>query len=80
MNWIKSFQLFLFDFDGLLVDTEYLHYEAYLEMCSRRGFLLPWNFSRYSQAAHHHPLALRDQIYAEFPGLISTRANLEYPL
>lgn len=69
MQWIFNYQLFLFDFDGLLVDTERLHYQAYIEMCARRGFHLNWNFHRYSQAAHHQPNDMRDQIYAEFPGL-----------
>ncbi|MDP1879423.1 MAG: HAD family phosphatase [Parachlamydiaceae bacterium] len=74
MHWIKQFQLFLFDFDGLLVDTEYLHYQAYIEMCARRGFQLNWSYPRYSNAAHHDSNALRDQIYAEFPDL-----NLQEP-
>ncbi len=69
MHWIHHYQLFLFDFDGLLVDTERLHYQAYIKMCAKRGFSLTWSFLRYSQAAHHDPLALRDQIYAEFPPL-----------
>lgn len=69
MHWIHNYQLFLFDFDGLLVDTEHLHYQAYIKMCAKRGFSLTWSFSRYSHAAHHDPFALRDQIYAEFPAL-----------
>ncbi len=69
MKWILNYQLFLFDFDGLLVDTEQFHYQAYINMCRKRGFTLPWDFSRYSQAAHHGPTDLRDQIYAEFPAL-----------
>jgi len=75
MKWISEYQLFLFDFDGLLVDTEQFHYKAYIEMCLRRGFQLPWNFSRYSQAAHHRSTDLRDQIYAEFPMLQAMEPN-----
>lgn len=67
MQWIFDYQLFLFDFDGLLVDTEKLHYQAYINMCAARGFSLNWSFHRYSEAAHHDPNALRDQIYEEFP-------------
>lgn len=69
MQWIFQYQLFLFDFDGLLVDTERLHYQAYINMCAQRGFQLNWNFHRYSEAAHHQATDLRDQIYAEFPNL-----------
>ncbi len=69
MQWLFRYQLFLFDFDGLLVDTESLHYQAYITMCAARGFHLNWDFPRYSQAAHHKSTDLRDQIYAEFPAL-----------
>jgi len=69
MQWIFHYQLFLFDLDGLLVDTEKLHYQAYINMCAQRGCHLPWSFHRYSEAAHHESTGLRDQIYAEFPEL-----------
>lgn len=69
MKWISEYNLFLFDFDGLLVDTERLHYQAYIELCAKHGFQLQWSFSRYSVAAHHHSDELRKQIYAEFPEL-----------
>ena len=29
MKWVDRFDLFLFDLDGLLVDTESFHYKAY---------------------------------------------------
>ena len=32
MRWISEYQLFLFDLDGLLVNTEELHYQAYKNM------------------------------------------------
>lgn len=67
MQWIFNYQFFLFDFDGLLVDTEHLHYQAYINMCANRGFDLQWSFQRYSKAAHHKSTDLRDQIYNEFP-------------
>lgn len=69
MQWIHQYQLFLFDFDGLLVDTEELHFKAYIRMCAQRGFELKWDFSRYSAAGHHSSTGLRDNIYAEFPKL-----------
>lgn len=69
MDWINHFQLFLFDLDGLLVNTEELHYLAYKRMCAQRGIDLAWDFARYCQAAHYSSTALRDQIYAAFPAL-----------
>lgn len=69
MQWIHDYQLFLFDFDGLLVNTEEIHYQAYIQMCRQRGFHLPWSFPRYSRAAHHTSEGLKDQIYAELPAL-----------
>jgi beta-phosphoglucomutase len=69
MDWIHNYQLFLFDFDGLLVNTEELHYAAYIRMCQRRGVHLSWSFSRYCMAAHYESTGLRDQVYKEFPKL-----------
>jgi len=69
MQWIYDFDLFLFDFDGLLVNTEDLHYQAYQRLCQRRGHPLPWSFERYCLAAHFDSTGLRDQIYKELPAL-----------
>jgi beta-phosphoglucomutase len=69
MDWVQDFQLFLFDFDGILVNTEDLHYQAYQRMCRGRGCELPWDFPRYCQAAHFEATGLRDQIYTELPQL-----------
>lgn len=75
MHWIQKYQLFLFDFDGLLVNTEELHYKAYIRLCANRGFQLTWNFERYSLAAHHDSSGLRNHIYAEFPALYAQEPN-----
>jgi beta-phosphoglucomutase len=69
MQWIHNYQLFLFDFDGLLVNTEELHFLAYRKMCEERGFPLDWSFERFSLAAHYKSTDLRDHIYQEFPEL-----------
>jgi beta-phosphoglucomutase len=71
MQWIHHYNLFLFDFDGLLVNTEFLHFEAYKRMCQSRGHTLAWDFPRYCLAAHYEATGLRDQVYAEFPQLQS---------
>lgn len=75
MDWITNYQLFLFDFDGLLVDTEQLHHLAYIEMCKQRGFNLSWNFEKYSSIAHHSSEALKQQIYSEFPALFEQESD-----
>ena len=69
MKWIRQFQLFLFDFDGLLVNTEHLHYQAYINMMAGRGYKLTWSFAKYCEMAHLNSTALRDGLYAEFPDL-----------
>ncbi len=75
MNWIFRYQLFLFDFDGLLVDTERLHYQAYIETCKNRGFELTWTFEEYCAVAQQDATQLRARIYAEFPLLFAAEPN-----
>lgn len=69
MDWISHFDLVLFDLDGLLVNTELLHFHAYQRMCAARGFLLPWDFACYCQQAHRGVDNLRIGIYAALPAL-----------
>ncbi len=72
MQKIQESDLLLFDMDGLLVDTERVHYRAYQKMCLSRGFALPWDFSTYCHFAHrgsefHRSLFLEDQtLYCHF--------------
>ncbi len=70
MQWIHEYQLFLFDFDGLLVNTENIQFQAYKDMCSRWGYDLNWSFSTYCSYAHSpNTEALRDALWDTFPGL-----------
>lgn len=69
MHWIQNYQLFLFDFDGLLVNTEEIHFLAYRRMCAQRGFDLDWSFERYCRSAHYSAEALKEDIYQKFPKL-----------
>ena len=69
MKWIHDFQLFLFDFDGLLVNTEHLHLQAYDNMLAKRGYRLGWSFSRFCELAHLNATAVKEAIYAQFPDL-----------
>ncbi len=75
MDWIENYQLFLFDLDGLLVNTEEIHYRAYCEMCKGRGFTLPWSFSEYFKIAQLDAKAPERHIYAAFPKLQQQEPN-----
>lgn len=71
MDWIKKYDLFLFDFDGLLVNTEEMHYAAYHKMMENRGVILEWDFNRYCQAAHYGATTFRDSISEAYPELLA---------
>lgn len=75
MDWIHHYQLFLFDFDGLLVNTEEVHYMAYKEMCAMRGIDLAWDFPKYCSIAHYTAEGIRDQMYQEYPALYAQEAD-----
>ncbi len=76
MQWIYEFQLFLFDFDGLLVNTEIIQFQAYKEMCRRRGYDLPWSFVNYCSYAHSPNVhALSYAIWDLFPKLQQEEPN-----
>lgn len=77
MQWIHRYQLFLFDLDGLLVNTEELHFSAYRQMLARRGFELPWDFTRYCHTAHYHADKIGAEFYAMFPGLGQQESSWE---
>ncbi len=63
-------KLVLFDFDGLLVDTEKLHHLAYQEALLKWGCPLDINFQTYISLAHHSSgTGLKDFIYITFPKL-----------
>ncbi|MBX7066868.1 MAG: HAD family phosphatase [Parachlamydiales bacterium] len=69
MQWIRDFHLFLFDFDGLLVNTEHLHYQAYLNMLEKRGYKTTLSFANFFELAHFNSTAWREALYADIPGL-----------
>lgn len=69
MDWLKKYDLILLDFDGLLVDTEKVHFLAYETMLKNRGIDLNWSFERYRKSAHHKAEGLEEDITSEFPEL-----------
>ncbi len=74
MDWINKFDLFLFDFDGLLVDTEGLHFEAYQRLCARYGCNLPWTLDQFFNIAHTSALGIRNEIERLFPQMFGGRS------
>lgn len=69
MDLLRDIQIVLLDFDGLLVSTEHLHFQAYQRMCQKRGFILPWDFARFCSVAHKSSTGLKETIYKELPFL-----------
>lgn len=69
-SWIDRFDLFLFDLDGLLVDTEKIHFETFLEAVLEYGEKLDWSFETYCHIAHRYGGALKDHMQNTFPQLL----------
>lgn len=63
MRWIEKFDLYLFDLDGLLVDTEKLHFAAYQTLCENYGHILDWDFSQYIHIAHTSATGLKEMLH-----------------
>lgn len=78
MDWVENFQLFLFDMDGLLVNTEKLHYLAYQKMCEQRGVRMDWTFGKYCQIAHYDSKLLRKRLCEDFPALLDEEWDVLY--
>lgn len=78
MKWLQQFDLILLDFDGLLVNTEELHFEAYRLLCAENGCNLDWDFNRFCAIAHASATGLRETIYAQFPQLQASQPNWDH--
>ena len=69
MSWIHHYKLFLFDLDGLLVNTEEIHYQAYKKALRKHGMLLDWDFKKYCSFAHYTSEGVKERVFVEFPQL-----------
>jgi beta-phosphoglucomutase len=69
MKWMEQFQLFLFDFDGVLVDTEPLHYQAYRQAFINRDIPWPYDFEQYCVVALGASQGVKKALYAQLPTL-----------
>lgn len=77
MDWVRDYQLFLFDFDGLLVDTERMHYASYMQMCQERGCPLAWDFQRFCVEAHGKAMGFFDGLLSEYPDVFKEGPSKE---
>ena len=77
MDLLEITQIVLLDFDGLLVNTEALHFQAYQRVCAKRGFTLDWDFSTFCSIAHRSSTGLKEQIYHDLPGLYALEPRWE---
>ena len=73
MNWILNHSPLFFDFDGLLVNTEHLHFHAYQDMLEKNGIAFPWDFPTFASIAHKSSEGLRLTITAHAPDLVATK-------
>jgi beta-phosphoglucomutase len=69
----SKYQAFFFDFDGLLVNTEHLHYEAYRRMLLENGASFPWDFPVFASIAHKSATGLEKTITSTYPELIEAK-------
>lgn len=65
-------EAYLFDFDGVLVATEPIHFEAYRRALAALGYDLDWDFPRYCRMAHYGSDELRRNLGESFPTLFAT--------
>ena len=74
-KFLSSYDIILFDFDGLLVDTEPLHFLAYKEMCSKNEIYLNWDFIRFCKEAHSSAFGIWKAFHREFPSLLKKKSK-----
>ena len=73
MSWILEYSPIFFDFDGLLVNTEHLHFQAYQKMLEINGISFPWDFSTFCSIAHKSSEGLREAITSRAPDIVSKK-------
>ncbi|MDR2539572.1 MAG: HAD family phosphatase [Chlamydiales bacterium] len=74
-KFLSSYDIIFFDFDGLLVDTEPLHFLAYKEMCSKNRIHLNWDFVRFCEEAHASAFGIWKAFQKEFPSLFKKKSK-----
>lgn len=74
MSWWNEFQAIFFDLDGLLVNTEALHWIAYKDMCAENGVNLPWSFDFYYSLASRSASGVHSELLRQFPELFKMKS------
>ena len=74
MSWFLDYSPIFFDLDGLLINSEPLHYRAYKMALEQEGIVLPWDFSTYLSKAHQDSSTLRLSISSLCPALSDQKA------
>ncbi|MCY3974026.1 MAG: HAD family phosphatase [Simkaniaceae bacterium] len=69
MDLFFGAEVLFFDLDGLLVDTEKLHFQAYSDVLPNYGVTVDWDFATFARSAHQSQARLRSFIasHAEEP-------------
>ena len=78
MHWVLKHSPIFFDVDGLLVDTDRLHFQADQTMLKKRNCSLPWDLTTFLSIAHKNATGLKAHILALFPELHSTDWDILY--
>ncbi len=71
---LSDLSAIFFDFDGLIVNTEPLHYRAYQLVMRENGLSLPWDFSTFVSIAHSSANGLSRAIIRIFPALFRSKS------
>jgi beta-phosphoglucomutase len=66
---VARFDLFLFDFDGLLVDTERVHWKAYKLAGKQYDIEIDWEFEEYCVHSHYSDEQMRQRFREHYPKL-----------
>ncbi len=74
-SWTEDYQLLMFDFDGLLVNSEPIFLQAYTTLLQTKGFHLDWDLWTYGQYAHGNVSFIREKILEKFPALQRQYSN-----
>lgn len=73
----EDYQLFLFDLEGLLIDTDALHLQAYVDFLKKRKYELPWTLEEYVAISRSSASAIKEQVYELFPELHAIQPEWE---
>jgi len=77
-RFFDGYKAILFDFDGLLVNTEQLHYQAYKKLVENHNGNLAINFIEFAAMAHTSSTALKAYLLDTFEELAAIPWNELY--